>query len=155
MPGNERDRALARAEGVGFRWLVQPVRFVGDEGRVAAVVSTEMQLGEPGPDGRCRPVPVAGSEFQVPADLVVLALGYDADPAIGGAEPVVETRDGGLFLVNDDTGETRMRGVFAGGDSVAGPALVVTAVAHARRAARAMHEHMFGGRQPIPEVRHV
>jgi glutamate synthase (NADPH/NADH) small chain len=143
MPGNERDRALAREEGVEFRWLVQPVRFIGESGRVIGVECTGMVLGEAGADGRRRPVPAPDSTFNVPTDRVVLALGYDPDPAIGGEEPQVQTGVGGLFVVCDQTGETTLSGVFAGGDAVTGPALVVTAVAHGLRAAAAMHEHMI------------
>lgn len=144
MPGNERDRRFAKEEGVKFRWLTQPMRFIGDEdGRVVAMECIEMELGEPDESGRRRPVPVEGSEFTMPVDTVVLAIGYWPDPLIGETTPGLETHDWGLITIDEDSGETTREGVFAGGDDVLGPDLVVTAVAQARDAARAMHEYLI------------
>ncbi len=143
MPGNERDRALAREEGVQFEWLTQPVRFVGDEsGHVVEMECLRMQLGEPDDSGRRRPVPIAGSEFTIPVDSVILALGYWPDPLIGESTPELATRDWGLINVDEETGATSRPGVFAGGDAVVGPDLVVTAVAHGRRAADAIQQYL-------------
>jgi glutamate synthase (NADPH/NADH) small chain len=144
MPGNARDRALAREEGVAFEWLTQPVRFLGDAtGNVTAVECTRMRLAEADDSGRRRPIPIEGSEFTTTVDTVILALGFRADPLIGEATPGLETHRGGLIVANESTGATTLPGVFAGGDDVAGPDLVVTAVAHGRRAAEAIHEKLM------------
>jgi glutamate synthase (NADPH/NADH) small chain len=143
MPGNERDRALAREEGIEFEWLTQPIRFIGDEnGRLGAVECIRMELGDADRSGRRRPVPIDGTEFTMPADTVVLALGYRPDPLISETTEGLDTHDRGLITVDEQTGATTRPGVFAGGDDVVGPDLVVTAVAHGRRAAEAIHEYL-------------
>ena len=143
MPGNERDRALAKEEGVEFLWLTQPLRVVGDAGRVTAVECMKMELGEPDESGRRRPIPVEGSEFAMPVDTVVLALGYQPDPSIAETTPNLDTHDRGLITIDGRTGATSRENVFAGGDDVVGPDLVVTAVAQGRIAAASMHEYMM------------
>lgn len=144
MPGNERDRAFAKEEGVQFKWLTQPIRFLGDEdGHVVAMECNRMELGEPDDTGRRRPIPVEGSEFTMLVDTVVLAIGYWPDPKIGETTPELETHDWGLITVDEETGATTRDGVYAGGDDVVGPDLVVTAVAQGRRAAEAMHEYLM------------
>jgi glutamate synthase (NADPH/NADH) small chain len=143
MPGNEKDRALAKDEGVSFEWLTQPTRFIADvEGHVTAMECRRMELGEPDDSGRRRPVPIEGSEFTMPVDTVVLALGYWPDPLMGDTTPDLETHDWGLVTVDEETGATSRPGVYAGGDAVVGPDLVVTAVAHGRSAAEAIHKYL-------------
>ena len=93
--------------------------------------------------GRRRPVPVDGSEFTMIVDTVVLAIGYWPDPLMGETTPGLETHDWGLIIVEKETLATTREGVFAGGDDVLGPDLVVTAVAHGRRAAQSMHEYLM------------
>ena len=147
MPGNEKDRELAKEEGVEFKWLTQPLRFVGDhDGRVQAMDCQQMELGEPDDSGRRRPVPVEGSEFSLNVDTVVLALGYWPDPLLGETTPDLETHDWGLFSIDEESGRTSRERIYAGGDDVRGPDLVVTAVAQARIAAEAMHQVMMGER---------
>ncbi len=144
MPGNARDRALAKEEGVQFHWLTQPVRFIGsDQGHVRALECVRMELGEPDDSGRGRPIPIDGSEFTVDVDTVISALGYRPDPLVGETTPGLETHDRGLISTDEATGSTSREGVFAGGDDVLGPKLVVTAVAQARAAAEAMHEYLM------------
>jgi glutamate synthase (NADPH/NADH) small chain len=144
MPGNEKDRALAREEGVDFKWLTQPVRLVGgDDGRVTEMECLQMELGEPDDSGRRRPVPVEGSEFTLTVDTVILALGYGPDPLIVDTTAGLETHNWGLITIDEETGVTSRENIFAGGDAVVGPDLVVTAVAQGRVAAEAMHEYMM------------
>jgi glutamate synthase (NADPH/NADH) small chain len=144
MPGNVRDRAFAREEGVEFHWLTQPVRIIGDEHeRVRAMQCIRMELGEPDASGRRRPVPIPGTEFAIDIDTVVSALGYWPDPLIGEATPGLGTHEWGLIDTDEATGATTRDGVFAGGDDVLGPKLVVTAVAQALTAAEAMHEYLM------------
>jgi glutamate synthase (NADPH/NADH) small chain len=101
-----------------------------------------MTLGAPDASGRRRPVPQAGSEFVVPVDTVVLALGYWPDELVGKTTPGLETHDYGLIDVRDDTGATSRPGVFAGGDGVTGPDLVSTAMAAGFRAAEAIDRYL-------------
>lgn len=139
MPGGKKDRELAREEGAKYRFLTQPVRFIaGSEGRVAAVECLQCELGEPDDSGRRRPVPIEGSNFTVEADTVVLALGYWPDTLISDTTENLETHKWGLIVADPDTGETSKPGVFAGGDAVTGPDLVVTAMRSGRRAAEAI-----------------
>jgi glutamate synthase (NADPH/NADH) small chain len=145
MPGNERDRQFAKEEGVEFHWLTQPVRLIGDdEGRVAAMECIRMELGEPDDSGRRRPLPIEGSEFTMEVDTVISALGYWPDPLLGEKTQDLATHDWGLITIDEETGATSRRNVFAGGDDVLGPNLVVTAVAQAKVAAKAMHEYLMG-----------
>jgi glutamate synthase (NADPH/NADH) small chain len=144
MPGNEKDRGLAKDEGVKFEWLTQPIKFIGDEdGHVIAMECKRMELGEPDESGRRRPVAIEGSEFTLAVDNVVLALGYWPDSLLGDTTPGLDTHDWGLISVDEESGATARPGVFAGGDDVVGPDLVVTAVAHGRRAAEAIHDYLL------------
>lgn len=143
MPGGKKDRKLAEEEGAIFQYLTQPVRFIaGEDGRLAQVECLRMELGEPGPDGRRKPVPVEGSNFIVEADTAVLALGYWPDETIGKSTPGLETHNWGLISADKESGATSRPGVFAGGDAVTGPDLVVTAMVAGRRAAQGIHEYL-------------
>ena len=142
MPGGRLDRLHAIEEGVQIEYLVAPVRFLGDEdGRVRVMELQRMELGEPDDSGRRRPVPVQGSEFTVPVDTVLLALGYWPDETIGKTTPNLKTHDYGLIDA-DGSGRASRPGVFAGGDAVTGPDLVSTAVAAGLRAAEAIDHHL-------------
>ena len=143
MPGGPKDRELAKEEGARYRFLTQPVRFIeGPDGRVSAVECLQCELGEPDDSGRRRPVPIEGSNFTVPADTVVLALGYWPDPLIGKSTPGLETKKYGLIVADPETGATSRPGVYAGGDDVTGPDLVVTAMRAGRKAAAAIDEYL-------------
>ncbi len=142
MPGSRRERQNALDEGAQVEYLTAPVRFIGDSrGRVTAMELQRMALGEPDRSGRRRPMPVSGSEFTVPVDTVVLALGYGADDRSTSAVPGLQTHDHGLVEAAA-TGVTSRPGVFAGGDVVTGPDLVATAVAAGLRAAKAIDEYL-------------
>lgn len=143
MPGSKKERQHALEEGARVEYLVAPTRFFGNEnGRLTSMELQRMELGEPDKSGRRRPVPVKGSEFTVPVDTVVLALGYWPDEIIGKTTPDLKTHDYGLIDADKETGATSRRGVFAGGDAVTGPDLVSTAVAAGFRAADAMDEYL-------------
>lgn len=143
MPGGKKDRELAREEGAKYRFLTQPVKYIpGPDGRVNAVECLQCELGEPDASGRRRPVPIEGSNFIVSADTVILALGYWPDPLIGESTPDLKTEKYGLIVADRETGATSRPGVYAGGDAVTGPDLVVTAMAAGRRSAKAIHEYL-------------
>lgn len=149
MLGREEERKNAREEGVRFEMLTLPTRIIGDEqGHVVSVECQRMQLGEPDESGRRRPIPVPGSEFIIPADAVVIAIGYGADPVVPRTTQGIKTDRKALIQV-DPKGRTTRPGVFAGGDNVNGADLVVTAMADGRRAAEAIHEYL----QTLPPPR--
>ena len=145
MPGGLHDRELAREEGANYEFLTQPVQFIaGDDGRLAKIECLRMELGEPDKSGRRRPVPIEGTNFIVEADTVVLALGYWPDPVIGETTPELETHKWGLIVADSSTGATSRPGVFAGGDGVTGPDLVVTAMVAGLNAAKAIDQYLNG-----------
>jgi glutamate synthase (NADPH/NADH) small chain len=143
MPGGKKDRELAREEGAKYRFLTQPVRFIaGPDGKLSAVECLQCELGEPDDSGRRRPLPIEGSNFTVEADVAILALGYWPDPLIGDTTPNLETHKWGLIIADPETGATSRPGVYAGGDAVTGPDLVVTAMAAGRKAALAIDKYL-------------
>jgi glutamate synthase (NADPH/NADH) small chain len=148
MPGGKKDRHLAREEGARYRFLTQPVRFIGGpDGRLSGVECLQCELGEPDASGRRRPIPIEGSNFVVPADTAVMALGYWPDPLIGKTTPDMKTDKWGQIQADRKTGSTSKPGVFAGGDAVTGPDLVVTAMAAmaaGRRSGEAIHKYLLG-----------
>jgi glutamate synthase (NADPH/NADH) small chain len=102
----------------------------------------KMELGEPDPSGRRRPVPVEGSEFLLDVDTVIYALGTTANPIISQTTPGLKTNKWGYIEVDENTGMTSLAGVFAGGDIVTGAATVILAMGAGKRAARGMLEYM-------------
>jgi glutamate synthase (NADPH/NADH) small chain len=143
MPGGKKDRELSKEEGAKYRFLTQPVKFIaGPDGRVSAVECLQCELGEPDDSGRRRPIPIEGSNFTVEVDSVVLALGYWPDPLIGETTPDLETHNWGLIVTDAETGKTSREGIYAGGDAVTGPDLVVTAVLAGRNSADAIDAYL-------------
>ena len=146
MPGCRAERENAREEGAKFEWLTAPVRFIGDEhGKLAAIEFVRMELGEPDQSGRRRPVKIEGSEYTVPADTAVLALGYWPDDLLGKTNPALKTHDWGLITADPTTGQTSLTNVWAGGDAVTGPDLVSTAIRAGLHAAQSMHLYLTSG----------
>lgn len=144
MPGGYKDRNMAREEGVNYSFLTQPVKFLeGEDGKLCGVECLKMELGEPDDSGRRRPVAIEGSEFVIEANTAVLALGYWPDETIGKTTPDLEIHDWGLITADAQTGATSREGIFAGGDAVTGPDLVVTAMKAGARSAEAIHEYIL------------
>lgn len=143
MLGREEERQHAREEGVRFEFLAAPVRFLATPtGRVRGVELERMELGPPDESGRRRPQAVVGSAFTLEADSVVLAIGYNNDPDTLHGATGVEMDKWGVVVTDRETGQTIRPGVYAGGDSINGADLVVTAIRDARIAAAAMHEYL-------------
>jgi glutamate synthase (NADPH/NADH) small chain len=146
MPGGRKDRQLAREEGAQYQFLTQPVKFIaGEDGTLKQIECIRMQLGEPDAKGRRKPVPIEGSNFIVEADTAILALGYWPDPIIGETTPDLKTHKYGLLVVDCETMATSRPGVFAGGDDVTGPDLVVTAMVAGRKAAAGIDAYLHSG----------
>jgi glutamate synthase (NADPH/NADH) small chain len=145
MPGGKKDRQLAREDGAQYQFLTQPVKFIaGEDGNLAQIECIRMELGEPDAKGRRKPVPIEGSNFIVEADTAILALGYWPDPIIGETTPDLKTHKWGLIVADRETGATSRPGVYAGGDDVTGPDLVVTAMVAGRKSAAAIDAYIKG-----------
>ncbi len=147
LPARREETEHAEQEGVCFRFLSNPVEIVQDgESNVTGLRCAEMQLGEPDASGRRRPVPKEGSEFLLPADCVILALGTSPNPLIKNTTPL-ETGPHGEILT-DEWGRTSMQGVYAGGDAVTGAATVIRAMGAGKRAAACIHEDIQKSLRP-------
>ncbi len=143
MPGSKKDRELAREEGAKYQFLTQPLRFIaGEDGKLAEIECIQNRLGEPDEKGRRRPVAIEGSNFFIKADMAVLAVGYWPDTLIAKTTPGLETKKWGEIIVDPLTGATSRPGVFAGGDAVTGPDLVVTAMRAGRTAAESIDRYL-------------
>lgn len=144
MPARVEEVHHARAEGIEFRMLTNPIEFLGDEnGWLAATRCVRMELGEPDGDGRRRPVPMAGSEFILPASVAIIGVGTTANPLIQSTTPDLKTNKRNYIVADPETTRTSKRGVFAGGDIVTGGATVILAMGAGRKAAAAIHEYLM------------
>ncbi|MFA5089985.1 MAG: NADPH-dependent glutamate synthase [Candidatus Omnitrophota bacterium] len=136
MPARRLEIEHAREEGVNFRFLVKPQEFSGDEkGFVKKISCLACQLGEPDSSGRRRPVDIIGSDFKLSCDLGVIAVGLKANQIMTKVTPGLKTDQYGDIIVNNETMETSIRGVFAGGDIVGGEGTVIEAMGMAKKAA--------------------
>jgi len=142
MPGSAREVANAEEEGVEFVWLSSPKEFKGTN-KIENLIVDQIQLGEPDDSGRRRPEVKADSEFEIKADMVIKALGFDPEdlPYLFDAKELQVTKWGTL-KTDFDTMETNLKGVFAAGDIVRGASLVVWAIKDGRDAAKAMKAHL-------------
>jgi len=139
MPARVEEVGHAKEEGVIFHVLQNAKRILGDEyGRVTSMECIRYELGAPDDSGRPRPVPVAGSEFLMQVDTVIVAVGNDSNPLISRTTPEIRTGRWGNILV-DETGKTSLDRVYAGGDIVLGAATVILAMGEGRRAAAAIN----------------
>ena len=142
LPARVEEVHHAREEGIVFRMLTNPVEVLGDEkGWVCGVRCVEMTLGEPDESGRRRPVVKEGSEFDLPCDVVIMALGTSPNPLLSATTAGLKTDRRGC-LEADEEGRTTREGVFAGGDAVTGAATVILAMGAGRRAARAIDAYV-------------
>jgi glutamate synthase (NADPH/NADH) small chain len=146
MPAREEEIVRAEEEGVEFHFLTLPVRYITDErGWVKEMECIKMTLGEPDASGRRRPIPCPGSEFRIPVDTVVCAIGQSPNPLIPQTTPGLEIGKHGNIIADEQTGKTTKRGVFAGGDIVTGAATVILAMGAGRVAARSIDEYLKTG----------
>ena len=131
----------AEQEGIEFHWLTNPVEILDDgNGGVRGMRCVRMELGEPDDSGRRRPVAVTGSEHELETDLVVFAIGTNANPIIGQTSKLKLNKRG--YIETDDNLATSMVGVFAGGDIVTGAATVIEAMGAGRKAACSMKAYL-------------
>ena len=144
LPARKEEVHHAKEEGIDFQMLTNPVEILGDEkGWVRAIKCIRMELGEPDASGRRSPVPIPGSEFEIPTETVIMALGTAPNPLIVNTTKGLQaTRRGGLEA--DAEGRTTREGIFAGGDAVTGAATVILAMGAGRKAAAAIDEYLSG-----------
>jgi glutamate synthase (NADPH) small chain len=149
MPAREEEIHHAEEEGLQFEFLVAPVEVIGNEKRwVTGLKCVRMQLGEPDASGRARPIVIPGSEFVVPCDVVVVAIGTRANPLLTATCPELKLNKWGNIVV-DEKGMTNLPGVFAGGDIVRGAATVILAMGDGKCAARSINEYLS---TPVPAL---
>jgi len=143
MPaGHEEVEALLQ-EGIELQFLAAPVRFYEKDGKLSEMECVRMELAEPDGSGRRRPSPVKGSEFRVPVETVITALGQGVETSFAQGLGV-PTGKNGTISIDPSTGATSIAGIFAGGDVVTGPAYVIDAIAAGKKAARSMNQYLKG-----------
>jgi len=147
MPARIEEVHHAMDEGVEFVTLTAPLGFTGDaDGQLTSMLLQRMELGEPDDSGRRRPVPIAGSEYEMLVDMAVVAIGNSPNPLLAKTSPDLEQTRWGTLVADDGTGKTSKRGVFAGGDIVTGGATVILAMGAGRRSAVAIDEYLRSGK---------
>ncbi len=146
MPARAEEVKHAREEGVEFQMLTNPVEFIGDEkGWLTGAKCVCMELSEPDESGRRRPVAVEGSEFVLPASVVIIGVGTTANPLIQSTTPDLATNKRNYIVADPESMRTSKRGVFAGGDIVTGGATVILAMGAGRKAAASIHAYLTTG----------
>jgi glutamate synthase (NADPH/NADH) small chain len=145
VPAREEEFHHAEEEGVIFDFLTNPLEILGDEkGDVRGMRCVRMQLGEPDKSGRRSPVPIEGSEFEMEIDTVIMALGTSPNPIVFIDAEGLERTKYGTAVADNETGRTKKRRVWAGGDVVTGAATVISAMGAGKRAAADMHNFLKG-----------
>ena len=144
MPARIEEVHHAKEEGIEFVMLTNPLEFLGDEaGWLHGVKLQKMELGEPDASGRRRPVAIPGSEYVMPIDMAVIAIGNGSNPIIQKTTPDINFNKWGNITVEEATMKTSKKGVFAGGDIVTGGATVILAMGAGRKAATAIDEYLM------------
>ncbi|MGD9547844.1 MAG: FAD-dependent oxidoreductase [Candidatus Krumholzibacteriia bacterium] len=154
MPANPAEIIAAEEEGIEFRFLSAPSCILSEDGRVTGLEVLRMELGEPDPSGRRRPVPVAGSEETVPCDLIIEAVGQEPDLEFLKSEgmPKLPLTRWNTIDAKEETLQTDVPFIFTGGDCFTGPGLMVEAIGAGRYAARSIHYYVTDG--VIPPIEH-
>ncbi|MGQ9844325.1 MAG: NADPH-dependent glutamate synthase [Spirochaetota bacterium] len=146
MPARIEEVERAEEEGIIFKLLTNPLRFIGDDkGRLKAVECIQMELGQPDDSGRRSPIPVKGSEFIIDINVAIIAIGNGPNPLIPKTTPGMDTTKRGNIIADLQTMKTSKRGVFAGGDIVTGAATVIQAMGAGKKAAKAIDEYLSTG----------
>lgn len=151
MPANPAEIVAAEEEGISIRFLSSPNRIITQNGSVEALEITQMELGEPDPGGRRRPVPIEGSEELIGCDMIIEAVGQKPDIELLKNDPalkMINFTHWDTIEAEESTLQTDIPYVFTGGDCFTGPGLVVEAIAAGRYAARSIHFYMTDGKIP-------
>ncbi|MBD3189196.1 MAG: NADPH-dependent glutamate synthase [Candidatus Heimdallarchaeota archaeon] len=151
-PARQEEIHHAEEEGVIFKCLSSPLGIIGDEnGKVVGIECQECELGEPDESGRCRPLPIEGACFDIEIDTLIIAIGQRPNPLVPNFTADLETESWGGVIVDPETQETSIPGVFAGGDLVTGAATVILAMGAGRDAAKSMHKYLMGESEEAEE----
>jgi len=146
VPARAEEVEHAEEEGILFDYLTNPVAILGnDQGAVAGIRCIRMTLGEPDESGRRRPVPLEGSEFEMPVETVIMALGTRPNPLVFTDAPGLQRSRQGTVVADPETGRTTLERVWAGGDIVTGAATVISAMGAGRVAANDIDAYFHGG----------
>lgn len=145
MPARAEEIEHAKEEGIQFHLLTNPTAILGDErGNVTGMTCVKMELGEPDESGRRRPVVIEGSEYTLDVDAAIIAIGQSPNPLIKSTTPELKTESWGGIITNEETGETSIEGVYAGGDAVTGAATVILAMGAGKTAAASIDKYLSG-----------
>ncbi len=145
MPVDPRELEEVEEEGIHVLYLTQPIRVLSKDGtRVSGIRCVRNRLGDPEKDGRRRPIPVEGTEFDIAIDLLIPAVSQSPDISFLPEEIGLEISKWDRLSVNPETFETNVRGILAGGDFVTGPRDVIRVIADGRKAALSIHRHLSG-----------
>ena len=145
LPARVEEVHHAKEEGIIFDLLTNPTEILGDEkGWVKGIRCVRMELGEPDESGRRSPQPVAGSEFDIDVDTVIMSLGTSPNPLISMTTKGLDTNKRKCIVAEETTGKTSREGVYAGGDAVTGAATVILAMGAGKEAAKAIDEFLKG-----------
>ena len=145
LPARAEEVHHAKEEGIIFDLLTNPVEIlVDDNGWVKGMTCIRMELGEPDASGRRRPVPVAGSEFTIEVDTVIMSLGTSPNPLISSTTKGLEVNRRKCIVAEEASGRTSKEGVYAGGDAVTGAATVILAMEAGKAGAKGIHEYLSG-----------
>ncbi len=148
MPAREEEILHAEEEGIKFKFLTNPIRYIGDEqGWIRQMECIQMKLGEPDSSGRPRPIPIAGSNFLMAVDMAIVAVGAGPNPVLFAGCPELERTQRGYIRSYSESGRTSIPKVWAGGDIVTGSATVILAMGSARQAANDMHTYLTEGKK--------
>jgi formate dehydrogenase beta subunit len=146
MPGRKDEVEAADEEGVKIHFLATPVKVLTKGDKVIGAECIGMELGEPDASGRRRPIPVKGSEFVLPADMIISAIGEAPDLSFLTEGEPIETTEQGTIRVAPLSYQTSQVGIFSGGDCVTGPATLIEAIAAGNRAARSIDQYLTSGK---------
>ncbi len=145
MPARAEEIHHAEQEGVQFHLLTTPLAFYGENGRLTELECLQNELGEPDSSGRRRPIPIPGSNFRIPCDVAIVAVGQSPSPIIAKTTADLATAKSGVVVVDKETMKTSKKGVFAAGDVITGGATVILAMGQAKIAAKAIHAYLQSG----------
>ena len=148
MPAGELEVNMAEEEAIKILYLTSPIKILGDVGsNVKAIECIKNKLGEPDASGRRRPEPITGSEFTLPVDMVIAAIGQAPDASFMTEKSGIEFTKWGTVIVDPESFTTSKEGVFAGGDFITGPRNAIEVIGDGRKAARAIDKYLSGGKE--------
>jgi glutamate synthase (NADPH/NADH) small chain len=150
MPARREEVHHAKEEGIILEVMTSPLRIIGENGHAYVVECVRMEHAELDASGRRRSAPIKGSEFQIKADTVIMAVGTNTNPLVPRSTRNLRVNDAGYIVADEKTGETSRKGVYAGGDIVTGSATVISALGAGRKSAQAIHRYVSSHRAQTP-----